>query len=581
MKVTSEKSLVLLLSILFSISSCKSPEVGQEGQSDAKGVVKGTGTDCVVETDSSIKDLYDNAQDPFKQKILKASGCKAALGKKDPYSILDFMQKAGCTPQGRFLVSEKGMFSITSESGLDPRTIDEWKCSNSAPTFDEKEDVINRVWFSGPGPAMHIISWDQSSKSFNFYSADHPSSSSQIFFHGNSHVQATTIANTFRHPCTNCHIGGGLLMKELHFPWTFWHSDAHQLPGVTSKSWIRGSSPVQKPIAAERFERSTIASITMANQSYVSGLGQGKTFGAPLPQNVRAPIKYKDLLYPLFCDKGIEVASADLDAQKFVQVPWSLMLNRLLVPKNGKISLTAGISSTAKGQTSRLDMTGDLDDTDFSGLPTVRQSFASAPKFFEAMSSQNKVPGRIPMIFPTRNFADDDIISRLVLEGLITEDFAVNILLVDLQNPIFSDTRCKLLEKIPGDRVVPAAKQEFASSFSKVLEAFESSVKSDANVGNPGSGSAKYLAMKGTEDKANFVQGFVASCKNSFANPDALPTAMAHRWVGFKKPPTGIAKPYLGGDFNRAIEDFVEKEGIPKLNSGVVLAGITQSCQIM
>ncbi len=573
---------LVLLCYTFVFTACKSSDedFGEVAESTSKSVVIGSGTDCVVETDSSIKDLYDAAQDPFKQKILKAKGCKAALGKKDPYSILDFMKGAGCTPQGRFLVSENGMFSVIKETALDPRTIDEWRCSNETASSDESEDVVNRVWISGPGSAMHIISWDTNSKSFNFYSADHPSATSQIFYHGNSHVQATSISNTFRHPCTNCHVGGGLLMKELHFPWTFWHSDAHQLPGVASRAWIRGSSSVQPPIAAERFERSTVSSLTMANQSYVSGLAQGKAFGSPLPQNVRASIKYKDLLYPLFCEKGIELASADLDAQKMVSVPWALMLNRLLVPKNGKISLISGIDSQAKGRSSRLDMTGDLDDTDYAGLPVIRQSFASAAKFFEPMSTANQVPGRIPLLFPTRSFADDDLISRLVLSGIISEEFAVNILLVDLQNPVFSDTRCKLLEKIPEAATLPKSGEEFSAKFSEVLRAFEASIDADPNRGNPGSGAGKYLGAKNTVNKANFVTSFAASCQASFKNPDSVPAAMAHRWTGYKKPPTGIGKPYLGGDFNRGVENFVENSGIPKLKSGVVLAGITQGCLV-
>jgi len=572
----------LILNLCTCFAACKSSEgqVGRDAGSAAKGVVIGSGTDCVVETDSSIQDLYESAQDPFKQKILKAKGCKAALGKKDPYSILDFMKSAGCTAQGRFLVSENGMFSAIKETGLDPRTVDEWKCSDEIASSDEAENVINRVWLSGPGPSMHIISWDTNSKSFNFYSADHPTSTSQIFYHGNSHVQATAVSNTFRHPCTNCHVGGGLLMKELHFPWTFWHSDAHQLPGVASRAWIRAADSIQPPIAAERFERSTIASLAMANQAYVAGLAQGKIFGSPLAQNQRVPIKYKDLLYPLFCEKGIELASADLDAQKMVQVPWSLMLNRLLVPQNGKISLIAGINPNAKGRTSRLDMSGDLDDSDYGNLPVIRQSFASASKFFELMSSANQVPGRIPLIFPTRSLADDDLISRLVLSGIISEEFAVNILLLDLQNPVFSETRCKLLDKIPEVAVVPSASQDFSTKFLEVLNSFETSVEADPNRGNPGSGAAKYLVIKGTADKANFVVNFASSCQRSFGDFDTLPAAMAHRWIGYRKPPTGIGRPYLGLDFNRGVESFVEKAGVPKLKSGLSVAGITQGCVV-
>ena len=145
---------------------------------------------------------------------------------------------------------------------------------------------------------------------------------------------------------------------------------------------------------------------------------------------------------------------------------------------------------------------------------------------------------------------------------------------------MFSDTRCKLLEKIPEGAVLPASGEEFSGKFSEVLKAFETSVNADPNRTNPGSGAAKYLGFKNTADKASFVTNFASSCQASFQNPDSAPAAMANRWTGFKKPPLGIGKPYLGGDFNRGVENFVEKAGVPKLKSGLVLAGITQGCLI-
>jgi hypothetical protein len=560
-------------------SGCKNAESSLEPGSTNSSVVFGSGTDCIVETDSSIKSIYDTAKDPFRTKILTLPGCKSEMEKKNPYVIFDFLKKAGCEPKGRFLVSETSMVRVLPETGTDPRTVDEWKCGNAPSTLDEDEAIVNRVWISGPGSAMHIISWDQSSKSFNFYSADHPSPKSQIFFHGNLHTQAVSSDNSFRHPCTNCHVGGGLLLKELHFPWTFWHSDVHTLPGVAGpKKWVRGSSPVQIPIAVERFERSTISSLTMANQSFVNGMGQGKKFGSPLPQNEPAPQLYKDLLYPLFCDRGLEIASADFAGS--AEVPWSLMLNRLLVPKNGQISLTAGIKLDSKGKTSRLDMTGNRDDTDYRELPKLIGNMSEAANFFAPPLADTLTKGQIPLIFPARLFADDDLVSRLVLEGIISEDFAINILTVDLQNPIFSATRCRLLEKIPSTKSVPENRGEWAAMGLEIAREFEKNIESDPNKGNPSSGASKYQAMKKITDKANFVMDYAKSCQKSFGDADSTPRAMAHRWKGYKRLPDGIGAPYVGKDFNRGIEDFVESAAIPTLKAEVPLQGITQNCLV-
>lgn len=574
------------------LHSCRHGEVSDP---DRQGGIKssvtgGSETDCRVETDSSIKGLYDAAQDPFKLKVLTASGCSTVLAKKDPYIIHSFMTaKAGCQFRNRFIVSEKGTEKVTTETGLDPRTIDEWQCGNAAAGPDENSEAINKVWISGPGSAMHIISWDPKSKSFNFYSADHTTDPNQIFFHGNSHVQAVSTKNTFRHPCTNCHIGGGLLIKELHFPWPFWHSDVMALPAVAGRKWTRASDSKQPVTAVEQFEIEAIASMAMANQSLVNKLAAGVQVGSPLPQNPVAPTKYKDLLYPLFCEKGIEVASsASLDS---LSVPWPLMLNRLLVPKNGKISLTAGIDPSRKGATSRLDATGFADNEDFAGLPGTSASqisafrtngewFKAASNFFVTPAGANPDRTRFRMIFPARHFADDDLISRLVNAAIIPEDFATNVLMVDLQNPVFSETRCGLLEKIPASATLPSQASEFAASGASLVSAFESAVNSDTNRTNPGSGAAKYLAMKAVADKGAFINGFAASCAKNLVDPVKAAKAMAIRWTGYKKPQPGIGSVFIGKDFNRGIEDFVEKEGMPKLKTGLKFVGITQGCDV-
>lgn len=555
-----------------------------QDESNVLTTVQGSGTVCAVETDSSIKDIYDSAQDPFRRKVLSTPGCREIMAKKDPYAITDFMKKSGCTPEGRFIVSEKGVAKVTTETAIDPRTIDQWRCGISPTGSGDSPLIQDRVWISGPGTAMHIISWDPASRSFNFYSADHPSASSQIFFHGNSHRQAISVSNSFRHPCTNCHVGGGLLLRELHFPWAFWHSDVSTLPGVMRKEWVRVKNSALPVKAVEEFEITTIASLIAANQTFIKGLAEGRQFGNPRPQDSKGPAKYKDILYPLFCERGIELVTSPDSSSR--SVPWGLMINRLLVPRQGKVSLTRGLDSHRPQTTSRLDITGFGDSEDFAGLGSNRGVVASYPN----IGDWNKAAASIftlptsglgtRMLFPARHFSDDDLVSRLVASKIIPEEFAINILMVDIQNPIFSATRCGLLDKVSAQTTLPADPSQLLAQGTKVVADFDAAIGADPNKTNPGSGPGKYLAAKGTADKAAFVNTYAKGCETQLSDPIKAAKAVAIRWLGYKKPQPGIGSVYVGKDFNRGVEDFVEKAAIPSVKQGVKISGITQGCDV-
>jgi hypothetical protein len=591
-KVTAALGLAVSASTIL-VASCKSrsDDPGVSNATNAVSVVQ-DGTVCAVETDSSIQDLYKSAKDPFKEKVLKAPGCKEQMAKKDPFTIDTFMQQsAKCKLGKRFIVSEKGQLATSKETGTDPRTVDEWDCGPAQATADEAADLVGKVFISGPGSAMHIIAWDAVNKTFNFYSADHPSSAAQIFFHGNSHAQAVTVTNNFRHPCTNCHTGGGLLMKEIRFPWPFWHSPVAQLPGVTKKEWKRATDANHKVEIAELFEVLTLKSLAMANQSQVNKIRQGSAIGSPKPESpATASIKYRDLLFPLFCERGIGLASSP---NKYgagnLGVPADLVLNRLLVPRGGKVSLTAGLNPATKGTTSRLDMTGFEDKEDFAeiasnaAIATVGEAQwkTTAANFFRIKDGARNADGDVfPMLIPARHFADDDLVSRLVNEGVIPESFAANVLIVDLQNPVFSDQRCGLLSKVPANLAVTSSNLSAAGA--AMVTAFEAAIDADPTAATAGSAASKYKAAKAMtpEAKATFVTNFATACKTSLKDSTNVAKAMAIRWRGYKAPAPGLAATTVRSDFNRAIEDFVEDAVVPQVKSTVALKSITQGCEL-
>lgn len=585
---------ITLTSTMFVMSSCKLQSEKQDGANKTNELkVSQDSTVCAVETDSSIQQLYNSAKDPFKEKVLKAQGCKEQLAKKDPYSIDTFMQKsANCKLGRRFIVSEKGQLSVSKETGTDPRTVDEWDCGPEQATPDEATDIVGKVFISGPGSAMHIIAWDAVNKTFNFYTTDHASTNAQIFFHGNSHTQAVSVSNTFRHACTNCHTGGGLLMKEIRFPWPFWHSPIAPLPGVTNQKWTRATDSNHNVEIAEFFEILTLKSLAMANQSLMNKLKQGAAVGYPKPESpATGTVKYRDLLFPLFCERGIALASSpNKYGSGNLGVPSDLILNRLLAPRDGKISLTTGLNPASKGTSSRLDLTGFEDKEDFAGIATSGSSISTiaeaqwkstAANFFSIKDSARNPDGDVfPMLIPIRHFADDDLVSRLVNEGFIPESFASNVLMVDLQNPVFSEQRCGLLSNIPADLTVTST--DITAGASTMVKAFEAAIDADPNAASVGSPAAKYKAAKALapEAKAGFVANFANACRTTLKDANNVAKAIAIRWRGYKAPAPGLAATTVRSDFNRAIEDFVENAAVPQVKATVAVKGITQSCTL-
>jgi hypothetical protein len=50
---------------------------------------------------------------------------------------------------------------------------------------------------------------------------------------------------------------------------------------------------------------------------------------------------------------------------------------------------------------------------------------------------------------PVKSYADTQIIESLIKQGLIDQEFAIDVLAVDMTNPVFSTARCSLLRLLP------------------------------------------------------------------------------------------------------------------------------------
>lgn len=551
--------------------SCKKRTFNNE-TADTKAAT--TMTSCKVEVDSSVASIFASSTDVLKEKVFNRSECASAMKTQNPDSseMTSLMQNAGCN-RSRAIVSETGQNSVPGLSPVDPRTVDAWDCGGPEKT----------VYISGPASSMHIIVFDPTSKSYNFYSADHPRGGNSLFFHGNSHKMAS-VGQMFRHPCTNCHVGGGLLMRELRFPWPFWQSN----PGISSASQIAASKTTRLTkfgplFDAEHLERDAIRSISRANQTYVEKIAR--------TQN------YQQVLKPLFCDTGLNYTSSatKYPASGGVQVPPDLVLSRLLVPQNGSINLTSVSPAGFREDTSllgsesdsRLDMDSDADNVDFGSfnnfakIPVASWKSAAASNFRTGGSATDGV--QFPMLIPVRSFADDDVVSRLVREGIVSQEFAVSILMVDIQSPVLSANRCKLLQFVPKDPAsgsFQAMEQKFRAGLDGAIAANKNGEAKEFSPHN------KFIANRkmSNEERTAFVETYMNSCSSNFAenNADKIAKLIGTKWNLVENGgPLGDDSTRIfadGGGTRFGLEGFVRKAAIPEFKSTSV--AMKQDCTI-
>ncbi|HSO40728.1 MAG TPA: hypothetical protein VLT33_49720, partial [Labilithrix sp.] len=279
--------------------------------------------------------------------------------------------------------------------------------------------------------------------------------------------------------CAGCHVGGGLIMKELESPWVHWEGDT-QTPGLeklfTASPGLLGSRG---------------NGIDM--ESKVNG---GNT--AYTPKRV-AFLKTKgvaEVLRPLFCTLDINLQSAggtsvptSIRNEVFLDPAWQSFDS----PPINAADYTALVAQFRQ----RIAGNGGSQLKDKAGKPVDDTFF----KF----------------TFPERSKADGLYVQQLVAAKIVDDDFVKDVLDIDFTRPIFSPTRCGLLKFAPtltADKMTPDAIRD---GFKKALatETSAAGKKLAANLAAAGDAAAhktevdKYLtACKARDKKALLTDVF-------------------------------------------------------------------------
>lgn len=346
-------------------------------------------------------------KDPIAQFVLRAEGsCPRTVA--EVMAVLAQRDGIDCsvpTGTGTALVSETAQVTGIPD---DFRAISLRDCGGRG----EHGLAISMAGLHGDAESLpddaEFMAFDTTLGSFAFYTLQ----GGVWTFHGTS---KDMVAPGSKSRCAQCHVDGGMVMKELDTPWVHWEGDA------------------DTPGAAQLIDD-------------IDALGTRRT-GADLEQTVLAAnrewteIWLKDLLLagdlrrvlePLFCGKEFNVGTAAKAAGDPVRfVPAEALVDDAF--DRGAFPLQINVTPQAYD----------------AAIAAANQRVQRGGKALVGPDGKSVRDTHFAMAFVQRARADQQFVERLQQVGVVDEEFVLDVLAVDFTRPVFSAERCALLDFVP------------------------------------------------------------------------------------------------------------------------------------
>ncbi|MGH1346322.1 MAG: hypothetical protein ACRBN8_32445 [Nannocystales bacterium] len=265
-----------------------------------------------------------------------------------------------------------------------------------------------------PQTGLQVMSLDRAAGVFNFYALEGEGEGAEWVFHGNSFDQVDPQTRTTS-ACASCHSDGGLVMREIDAPWVHWESASVRTVGAG--------------IAMDRFSelgaRSTgaeLSGVVRAGNEVWNRTRIG-AFADPLRTDLHGG-STRALLEPLFCGSSFNLQSAGEPNEvgsplPVREIPSSFFVDPLQQVTTA-VPLSADAYTTARDEAgSRIEGTVGHRDT-FFGFTYVE-----------------------------RSASDLAYVQTLLELGIVDDEFVSDVLSVDFTEPVYSASRCALLELAP------------------------------------------------------------------------------------------------------------------------------------
>jgi hypothetical protein len=429
---TSKLFLLAGLSSLYGLIGCAMPEDGLEDEcADGKCDVAKTPCDGIMidKSGNKMKNPARSVDDPFAKAVLHAGDtCPTTFSE-----IMDKLRendKEGCTEERDGI--ETRVISETAQAqgkATNYRAVVTRTCNNRST-----DGIVFSLFGLSAGAAklpeaVEIIAFDETEGVFNYYETD----GSELHFFGSSKDMLKGPGQNGDKRCANCHVAGGLVMKELDTPWLHWegHMDTPGAEALIKKHKNLGSQTSGAELeglvkgANEKWNKTRIATLKAAG-------------------------KVDELLKPLFCstefnlDNGADFESPVLGGpggSELSRIPFDVLL-----------------------------------DPQLKSFGSISVEFSDYDAKIKANGQKlNGIPGAIDTVFdyvfPERAHIDNDYVEQLVAAGIIDADFVKDVLMVDFTRPVFSDDRCALAAFAPQLSAEDLKADKIRDGFIAALEA--------------------------------------------------------------------------------------------------------------
>ena len=327
-----------------------------------------------------------------------------------------------------------------------------------------------------PQESVEMMGFDKTAGVFNYYARENNKwtffgSSKDLIGDGyNCDANGACVPKAAsKTRCASCHLGGGLVMKEFDSPWVHWEHiiDTPGAADLAARFKMTWGATKEDGLAME-------GTVRNGNSAW-----NDKRVDFLKTKSVA------ELLRPLFC-------TVDVNLQSMVgssgSVPSSVRNDFLLDPRIG------GFDSVP------------IDSADYTALAAangqaVKDQSGAPLKDKDGKAVTDTV---FAWTFPERGVADKDYVDKLVSKKIIDDDFAADVLSIDMTRPVFSARRCELINFAPSLTAAQMTPQGIRDGFKKSLA---------GKTGDAAELLAKINDVADTQKHKDAATKYLAACK--------------------------------------------------------------------
>ena len=384
--------------------------------------------------------------DPFFRLVLKPGSpptdldgietkLRGTQGTRQTFVVSEDLQDSALGGVRRAVITFKGTVSAGGASvRLDPNV------TLSVPFTDKQFFTDIEAW-----------GWDDGRSRYNYYKLD--GQPLRWKFRGSS-VDADNLQPADRRgTCMACHINGGPVMKELPFPWNNWHSFQNVIPYLSASGqnhWSIAKTPRLGDLqGAQDLEiQFILPAIRQFNGRRLNALIKRNAAGQPVVTNGLQEITDAPrALRQLFRTTEYNIVSAaQFSGLHPVGAPGTGPTDPVRLPD--VFFLDANL--LAGGGPTQYAGLGIPEARQFGSLVTLEPAeYRRAVQDAQTKLAGQNGDANFAWFVPVPSHIDGHMVDLLVRRGVITPEFALSVMAIDLENPVFSAQRAGLLSFIP------------------------------------------------------------------------------------------------------------------------------------